>query len=534
MPPETNGLAPPPGPPAGVESPAAPANLVVIGLILAVAVTLVSRLADPLGVRTDSWSEAQVIISGIGYSVSGFFAYAGLPQHQIGPPVDPYFLYANYPVLSNFLYGILLQIGAEQHGLYRLPAIMASLLAVWLWYRLVARVVDRPTAVAATVALASSFEFLTYADNIHQQAYPLAPQLGALLCLVIGVASETVHRSAWLLGSAVCLLLVSLLTLELYLWLMIAMFGYVLLFGSAVRWRWLLLLALPLCVGLGIQWFQNWAGLPTRVEERPGIVDSLYRRSIGFAAALDTPLDANRQRLSLTTYPAFMLSRFRELYLLPVWVVPVLMLFSYVGAGPPTWSPKGWPAQFKLLAILLVAGLGWMGTMMQQTAVHPATMRQLLPFYALLLGVTWTQAIRAGLDARRNLVWRCVLSLVALATLVPHFKATWSNIRMHLDHAYIHPTLMEPGWEESADLAPLHELPEHSVLLTNHGRVPLIRYWSRRPTYLAPRIKVSVAGSAERSWLDDAELSARSVRRQVATAPLSVSCRSSSSASIGV
>jgi hypothetical protein len=481
-------------------APRSAADAAIAFLICVVAAILLYRTSDPLGVRADSWSEAEVLISGMGYVRSGFVAFAALPQHQPGPPVDPYFLYANYPVLSNVLNGVLRGLGADGPGWFRLPAIAASLLAIWLWYRLVARVIDRPTAAAATLALASSFGFLAYADNIHQQAYPLAPQLGALLCLVIGVAPETRHRGRWLLGCSLCLLLVSLFTIELHLWLLIAIAGYVLLFGASVHRRWLLLLALPLGAGLALQWLQGQIGSPVPPEDRPSFTENLYRRSIGFDEAMDTPFDATGQPITVATYPRFILGRFAEFYLLPMWVVPLLLLPAYIGSGPPTWRPTRWPAELKLLAILLAAPLGWMCTMMQQTAVHPATMRQFLPFYALLLGVLWTQCVRGTVDARHHWLWRGALALAVVATLVPHCQATWSNLRMHSDHAYIHPLILEPGWPESEDLGRLRGMADDGVILTNHNRAPLIRYWSGRPTYLAPNYLATMGGS-ESNWL---------------------------------
>jgi 4-amino-4-deoxy-L-arabinose transferase-like glycosyltransferase len=477
------------------------ADAIVGVTILVVAAVLVARLDDPLGVRADSWSEAEVIISGINYATGGFFSHAALPQHQVGPPVDPYFLYANYPVLSNLLYGALHKLGADAYGLYRLPAIAASLVAVWLWYRLVTRVVDHATGVAAAVALASSFGFLAYADNIHQQAYPMAPQFGALLCVVIGIAPRTTRRWKWLLGGGLCLLLLALLTVELHLWMLIALFGYALLFGSAVRRRWLLLFVLPLCAGIALQWLQGRAGSPVAPAERPGFTENLYRRSLGFAAAVDTPVDASGQKVSLATYPAFVVASFHEFYRVPVWLLPVLVVFGLAGAGRLRWGPATWPPQMRLLLVLFAAALGWMGTMMQQTAVHPATMRQLLPFYGLLLGIVWVQALCIVFDTRKNLLWRAGALLIGASALIPHCRATWSNMQMHLNHQYRHEAVKEPGWAESLDLRPLRALPEKTVILTNYGRAPLIRYWSRRPTYLAPNA-VPPGLTEESNWME--------------------------------
>ena len=477
------------------------APAVTAGVIALVAAILLLRIADPIGVRPDSWSEAEVIVSGWGYATSGFLAYAALPQHQISPPVDPYYLYANYPVLSNVLYGVLHLLGADAYGLYRLPVILTSLAALWLWYQLVARVIDRATGAAAVVALASSAGFLSYADNIHQQAYPMAPQFGALLCLVIALGAEAKRQRQWLIGCALCLLLVGLLTVELHAWLLIAAAGYVLLFRPRGRWRWLPVLVLPLLVGVALQWLQGNAGSPVPPEERPSFGENLYRRSLGFAEAVDTPRDSSGKRLTLATYPGYMIDRFKEFYRVPVWIVPLLLLVGFVGTGPPRAPPTQWPPQVKLLLILLLAAFGWMGTMMQQTAVHPATLRQLLPFWALLLAVVWTQSIRVIRDPRVFVLWRVALPLVAVALLVPQAQSMWSTLRMHWDASYRDPVIMDAGWSESVELGPLRRLPADSVILTNHNRLPLIRYWSHRPTYLASS-SVPPGVPVRRTWFD--------------------------------
>jgi hypothetical protein len=46
------------------------ADLIVLLLIVAVAAILALRIADPLDVRTDSWSEAEAMISGMGHSAN--------------------------------------------------------------------------------------------------------------------------------------------------------------------------------------------------------------------------------------------------------------------------------------------------------------------------------------------------------------------------------------------------------------------------------------------------------------------------------
>jgi hypothetical protein len=128
--------------------------------------------------------------------------------------------------------------------------------------------------------------------------------------------------------------------------------------------------------------------------------------------------------------------------------------------------------------------------MMQQTAVHLASLRQLLPFYALLLGVIWTQSLRVAFSDRGSVVRPSVILAIGLSTAIPHVRALLSQRQQEA-----------AGRDEGRELAVLSSLPARSIVLTNHNRVPLIRCWSRRPTYLAPN--AAGGGAARgRSWLE--------------------------------
>lgn len=459
-------------------------DVAMIMVIVAVAGFLLWRIDHPIGARPDSWSEAQVIISGWGYAQSGFWSHAGLPQYQVGPPVDPYFLYTSYPALSNLLYGALHVAGADVHGAHRLPAILCSLIALWVWFRLILLIGDRTTASFATIALASSFGFLAYADNIHTQAYPLPLQLAALLCCARATTVEGAAGRKWLLGAGACAFVVALITVELHLWLPIACAGIGLPLRRGLSLRAAAVVAFAITLGLAVQWSQSRFGSPVPAEERLSLSESIYRRSIGFEAAVDTPRDAAGARLTIGTYPFFVAQRFGGFYRIPIGMLALLAILAVAAARAR--SGQRWPPSCILLLPLLVAGLAWFATMMQQSAVHPAALRQLLPFYALVLGILWNETLHAWSAKGRWTLLKTVLVLAALLSAGLHAWKTWDDVRDH-------------SGPLKSGLEGLEQLPRDAVVLTNDHLTPFVRYWSRRPTYWTPN---GLPMIGERSYLD--------------------------------
>jgi 4-amino-4-deoxy-L-arabinose transferase-like glycosyltransferase len=439
-------------------------------VIAAVGAFLLWRIDAPIGVRADSWSEAQVMISGWGYAQDGFLRHAGLPQYQVGPPVDPYFLYSGYPSLSNILYGALHIAGADVHSAYRLPAILCSLIALWIWFQLIRFVVDRQTAVFATVALATSAGFLAYADNIHAQAYPLPFQFAALLCCARALAIDATGARKWLLAAAACAFVVSLLTVELHLWLPVACTGIGLALRRRLSFRAGAAVGLAIAAGLAVQWSQSRLGSPVPAKERPGLTESLYRRSIGFDEAVDTPHEDSGTRLTIGGYPRFLAQRFAFFYGAPIWMLALVTIVALAAArvrGAPTERPA-----VALLGVLLAAGLPWLAIMMQQSAVHPSALRQLLPCYALALGILWSETMHAWRERRRPALLPALLAL-SLLSVGLHARRAWEEAHARSGNV-------------GTRLENLAQLPPDAVILTNDHLVPFVRYSARRPAYFVP------------------------------------------------
>ncbi|MHC4674044.1 MAG: hypothetical protein ACYTBZ_16285, partial [Planctomycetota bacterium] len=103
--------------------PTSPGKIVLVTALIAVGAFFIERGDDPLGVRPDSWSDANVIVSGRNYDRVGIWENYGAAQHQVVTeqhPSDPFFLYNKYPVGSNIINGLWHKIGVTSVRVFRL------------------------------------------------------------------------------------------------------------------------------------------------------------------------------------------------------------------------------------------------------------------------------------------------------------------------------------------------------------------------------------------------------------------------------
>ena len=465
-------------------------KLVLTVALLAVAGFLAWRSADPIGVRTDSWSEANAIISGQYYARAGLLANWGAAQHQVVTdthPSDPFFLYTRYPVGSNLINGVWQIAGVHTVALYRTLPSLCSLAAVLLWFGLYRRLAGPTVAVVAAVTMALSYGFLAYADNIYFHGYAMLASVAAMRCYVRAMQAER-RRLRWFLLTALLMFVTAWFTWEYNLWMVLFIALYALLFKCPVRRPYLVLLALPLIVALAMQTVQRrLAFADVRVEaatddgrQKEGILDDIYRRTLGFEEATDTP-----RGVTLADYPKYLLLRYYKFYGLPAAGAVAFLLMLLMSGGRAPWRIRGWSDGERLLVVLLVAGAGWWLIMLQHTAVHPHVMRHSLAGYALLMALAWVHCWRALRCGTWPLAGRVVAGALALVLCYPQLEGLYTDIQIHTHEQYAagcerHGT----GVKESRQMLELKSLvPPGAVILTNHNRRPLMRLWTGRPVY---------------------------------------------------
>lgn len=458
-------------------------------VLIAVAAFFVERGGDPLGVRPDSWSDANVIVSGRNYVQEGLLTYWGAAQHQVvtaDNPSDPFFRYTQYPVAANLINGLWHIAGVTSDRVFRLLPAACSVAALLVWFVLYRRLVGEALAVAATIVMATSYGFLAYGDSLHFHAYALLTAAGAALSLVRALEPPCRRRWPWFCSAAVLAFVTAWFTWEYHLWLILFGALYAWLFPCGVRRRYLPLLVLPLVMALALQTAQrrlvdNLARAPTESPaRRGGFLQDIYRRTLGFASAVDTP-----RGVTLLTYPEFLLRRYYCFYGVPAVAAVALVLMIGAPQLRSRADPRHWPAETRTLALLLGAGLGWWFVMLQHTAVHPHTMRHGLAGYALLLVLGWRAAWHAGRTPSAGYLVRVAAVVLAMALCYPQLEGLRMALRLHFETSYAEQReRADVGWAEAVDMASLRDLvPPGAIIFTNHFRLPTMRYWSGRPVY---------------------------------------------------
>jgi hypothetical protein len=481
--------------PPGEVLPARPAawRYLFIATLALVAAYLVCRAPTPLGVRMDSYSEANVVVSGRNYTRIGFAAFYGAPQHQVvsdtNPP-DPFYVYTKYPAAPNLLFGAFLRLGGSSLTAYRMLPAACSLLSAWLWYGIYRRYTGECAAALAGMAMATSLPFLAYADNIYFYAYALLAHAAAVSCFVTGMTADGPRRRRWFITCGGCVFILAMLTWEHHLGLIVFMALHSVLFACPIRRRYLLLFLIPLALAGAVQGAQRRlceSTIRKSAEDAPSLLETLRVRTIGFQDSLDTP-----QGLTLRSYPTHLLLAIYRFYGLPA-VAAALLLVLAARAPDSTWyRPGSWPPAARLALILTAAGVSWWAVMLQHTSVHPHVMRHALPAYALLVGLTLERCGRIRTSAVAPRATRIVAVALAITVLCPQLEGTLANIRLHFDETYFDARgRNDAGWGQAGLFSQLqHAVPAGGVILTNLNRLPILRACSSRPVYLAPNVKL--------------------------------------------
>ncbi len=499
-------------------------RVLLVLVILGVAGFLYERSEDPIGMRSDSWSDANVVVGGRNAAKMGFFALYGASQIQPvtdANPSDPFFIYTQYPPGSTLINDALQVAGYAGDAVFRLPPAMCSLASLVVWFVFYRRFAGEPIAIVATIVMATSYGFLGYADNLHFHAYALLTSSLAMLFYVIAMEPARKRRWPWFGLAGLFMFLTAAFTWEYHFFMVLFIALYAFVFPCPVRKPWLALLALPLFVELGLQNLQRdlALGAVERVavegeEAGGGFLSDLYRRTLGFEVAVDTP-----RGITLGDYPWWLLLRYYKFYGVPALAAAVIVLMLLMLRGRAPWNVRAWPGAEKLLVVLLIAGTGWWLVMMQHTSVHRHIMRHGLPGYALLVALVWVRAWQTAWSARFPLPARIVAPLLGAILLYPQIEGLVYDYHIHSEPKYYNRRGRErggAGLPEMWRFAPLREIvPEGGVILTNHGRLPPMRLWSRRPVYgaaFAPsprnqrdaRYQVEMAFNHLRDLYDDA------------------------------
>jgi hypothetical protein len=474
-PPDAAGAPWRPAQPARSRAERLPAYVLLL-LVLGLLAVFRARAANPLGVRSDSWTEANIYVSARNVGTNGWARYAGAAQHQVDRPPfveDPFFRYAYYPLGTYYINWLLYDLGERSLAAWRWPPMLLSLVSLGLWYALLCRFVGRWVALLATAFLGLSNGFLDFADNIHH-GYSNVLVVGMMLSFVAGVANSS--RRWTLMATSWALVFINgFVSWEWYLWSQVFYWGYTVLLGVPFKRHWVLGFALAPLLAFAIQSHHRTVALGP--QQGAGFTEDLLRRTIRLEEAVDTPTD-----VTLATYPLHVAGRFRAYYGIGVLPICGLALAWGVLVGGLRRSISRAHPVFRLVVVLFLCGVSWWCVMLQHTAVHPHVMRHAQLFCALVLGLVVAAAVQWVMDRGRPIWTRAAAAIVAGVVLWLFGTSSYANFRLHVDPSASPP--WDVGWSESTELLDLaRKLPADVILLTNNNRMPLMRFWTNLPVY---------------------------------------------------
>ncbi len=157
-----------------------------IGLIVATVAGafLVATIAQPLRMNWgDPWTDCNALVTGRFFSKYGFMKTAFTPIIDIEPLTSESLRYTHYPPLPDIMNGLQQDLHGEADiAVFRAPAIVLSLVALYLFFRYVERLWGRALANVAVAFFAGNFLWVQYADSINHIPLYSATGYGALLC----------------------------------------------------------------------------------------------------------------------------------------------------------------------------------------------------------------------------------------------------------------------------------------------------------------------------------------------------------------
>ena len=457
---------------------ALPSALLVV-FLLGLLLVFRERADHPLGVRSDSWTEATILVSARNVAVNGWAKYRGASPQQVDRPPfksDPFLYYTRSQLGTYYANWLLYGWGATSPAALRWLPTLSSLASLMLWYLVLRRFVDRWTALVTIVIMGTAYGFLDYADNLYH-GYMNGCVAATALCFVAAVESSGRRRHTLMAATWALLCLNCFLSWEWILFSLVFIWGYALLFDIPFRRRWLVLFVLAPILAIGILSVTREASLGA--QGAGGMIDDLLRRTIRLTDTPDTP-----PTVTLATYPLHVATRFEQFYGIGLGPVCLLALAWGVVCGSLRGSIRRAAPAFRLVILLLACGVSWWCVMLQHTAVHQHTMRNALAFYALVLGLTVAGGIRLSLDSGRRWWVRVPAGLVVPLVLWVHGARSYENFRLHADPTFQVPNHWDEGWGESVTFTDVAaKLPRDAIVLTNNNRLPLLRYWTDLPVY---------------------------------------------------
>ncbi|MBK0402907.1 hypothetical protein I5M27_07905 [Adhaeribacter sp. BT258] len=333
-------------------------------------------------IRGDHFSEINTHSALQYFYDHGFNVSKWLPVHnyESGKADTQYDIYTHYPALPDILAGFYAKILDTTNPQWlRIFPMLISVGWFFLIFHMLSRMLpDKKAAFLSAAIIVLSNYFLAWADNLHKHMYEEVLKWLFVYGLYLYYQR---NRPVWLLG-VLCLVYIAAanVSMEPILFLAVVVVGFSIIYSRNIFTRETIVLGLAAVAGFGLHFYQNILLFGSFQAALKDMTDAVALRTVGQAADTHNELKRTLNWQDYAIIPLKWLNRIERYFLIPGFA---LLLLSYLGLRKLKVEDK---QMFRIVLVLLLAGLSWSVAMSQHFLVHVFTTRNIGLFYGFIVG----------------------------------------------------------------------------------------------------------------------------------------------------
>jgi len=443
---------------------AVPYRLIAAALLALLGLYLLWLAQGPVTMaRGDVFGDAYVMMAAEHFQENGFLRCRLLPIIQPGELTVPPFYYTHQPPLPYIVAGVARALGMRAVSSFRVIPIVLTVASLAFFYAAVETLLGPPLALLSLFYFATTPALLYWADALDSYSYDEFFRLAAIFFWIKTLSSDARTRRRFFVLTWLAAFAEALCSFAYILFIQVFIFAGAFLFRASVNKRYLLLFLLAPALAFGLHFAQNVIALgPT--DAFNDFHDAFLLRTL--------ERGTTDSYLNLGDYPLRLWNRVEHWFMNPVQalgfcVLAVLVLTRCVSADLAQRFTR-------LLLLFVVAASCWWIVFPGHSWIHHITIRQFLPFFALLVGGVALGTIRL---LRRDVP----AGLRILAAALLGLLLVWQVYRVRN-----YTIAQRNGVDLAAAVAPIAaELPDNAVVFTNFGNHPTLAWLLDRPVFRA-------------------------------------------------
>ena len=443
---------------------AVPYRLVAAALLALLGPYLLWLAQGPVTMaRGDVFGDAYVMMAAQHFHEDGFLRCRLLPIIQPGELTVPPFYYTHQPPGPYITAGVVRALGVRSVPAFRVIPIILTVASLAFFYAAVETLVGSPLALLSALYLATTPALLYWADALDSYSYDEFFRFAAVFFWIKALSSDACSRRRFFVLTWLAAFAEALCSFAYILFIQVFIFAGAFLFRASVRKRYLLLFLLAPALAIGLHFAQNMIALGP-ADAFTDFRDAFLLRTLESGTA--------DSYLSLRDYPLRLWNRVEHWFMSPVQALGFCLLAVLtLGRGVSAVLAQRF---IRLLLLFAVAGSCWWIVFPEHSWIHHVTIRQFLPFFALLVGgvaLGMIRLLRQGSPAGLRILGAALLGLLLV----------WQGHRVRN-----YTIGQRNGVDLAAAVTPVAaELPDNAVVFTNFGNHPTLAWLLDRPVFRA-------------------------------------------------